>query len=315
MLAALRDAQTPRGHEHAHAHALVGKAAPDALNTLRSQYEQQIREATRREERARLARDLHDAVKQQLFVIQTAAATVEARFDGDNAGARAALADVRAAAREALGEMDAMIGQLEGVPMENVALVDALRKQCEALGFRTGADVRLEIGELPPTQALPPAAHEVLFRVAQEALSTLSNVARHARAKTVHVSLGLVGHRLELAVVDDGTGFDMMTTPRGMGTRNLGARTAEAGGRIVLASTPGHGTSLRFSIPYDPHTPREFVTKAAASLGVLAMAASLGVYGVGWRPWLTVITVLAAITMTRYVVAFFRIRRLVEAPA
>jgi signal transduction histidine kinase len=57
---------------------------------LRSRYEAQIREAARREDAARLARDLHDAVKQQLFAIQTAAATVEARLDTDQSGAREA---------------------------------------------------------------------------------------------------------------------------------------------------------------------------------------------------------------------------------
>ena len=73
-----------------------------ALRNLRSQYETEIRNAARQEERARLARDLHDAVKQQLFVIQTAGATAQARFDTDAPGARAALEQVRTAAREAM---------------------------------------------------------------------------------------------------------------------------------------------------------------------------------------------------------------------
>jgi signal transduction histidine kinase len=76
---------------------------------LRSTYDEQVRQLARREERARLARDLHDAVKQQLFVIQTAAATAQTRFDTDAAGARAALAQVRTAAREATTEMEALL--------------------------------------------------------------------------------------------------------------------------------------------------------------------------------------------------------------
>jgi len=66
-----------------------------SVEVLRSRYEAQIREAARREERARLARDLHDAVKQQLFAIQTAAATVEARLDTDQSGAPCARARTR----------------------------------------------------------------------------------------------------------------------------------------------------------------------------------------------------------------------------
>ncbi|HET6959211.1 MAG TPA: histidine kinase, partial [Vicinamibacterales bacterium] len=72
-----------------------------SLEALRSRYETQIREAARREERARLARDLHDAVKQQLFAIQTNAAAVEARLDGDRSGALAAAGAARASAHEA----------------------------------------------------------------------------------------------------------------------------------------------------------------------------------------------------------------------
>jgi signal transduction histidine kinase len=164
---------------------LPGRAAytiqtkPEALDALRFQFEEQIRQVARQEERTRLARDLHDAVKQQLFAIQTAAATAEARFDGDADGARAALGQVRASAREAMSEMEAMIAQLETTPMENAGLVEALKKQCEALGFRTGAEVKLDIGELPPNEALPPGAQQALFHGAQEALA---NLGRHARA-------------------------------------------------------------------------------------------------------------------------------------
>ena len=63
--------------------ACTVQTKPEALDALRSQFEEQIRQVARQEERTRLARDLHDAVKQQLFAIQTAAATAEARFEGD----------------------------------------------------------------------------------------------------------------------------------------------------------------------------------------------------------------------------------------
>ena len=74
---------------------MVNAPAPDPIATSGGLYEQQIREAAAQEERNRLARDLHDAVKQQIFAIQTSAATAEARLDADPAGTREALAQVR----------------------------------------------------------------------------------------------------------------------------------------------------------------------------------------------------------------------------
>src|SRR4051812_43310759 len=177
----------------------------DKLSPM-GRFEASIRQAARQEERARLARDLHDAVKQQLFVIQTAAATAQARFDSDRPGARAALEQVRSSAREAMGEMEAMLDQLQGVPIENAGLIAFVRRQCEALGFQTGARVSFTAGTLPPPGAVDPAARQTIARVAQEALS---NVARHARAASVEVTLDTADGRFVLLVKDDGSGFQM----------------------------------------------------------------------------------------------------------
>lgn len=219
---------------------------PVSVAALRSQYEAQIRQAARREERARLARDLHDAVKQQLFAIQTAAATAETRIDSDLSGARAAVGLVRSSAHEALVEMETLIDQLQTAPMENTGLVDALRRQCEALRFRTGAHVDLTIGALPPSAALVPGAHEALYRLAQEALA---NVGRHARAQNVVVRLGVEAGRLELSIADDGAGYDQSQSSSGMGRGNMAARAHELGGTCEISSTPGSGTAVRCIVP------------------------------------------------------------------
>lgn len=221
----------------------MGHTSADAL---RSRYETQIREAARREERARLARDLHDAVKQQLFAIQTAAAAVEARLDTDQNGAREAAGTVRASAHEALVEMNTLIDQLQTAPMEDSGFEDALRRQCDALGYRTGAKVTLTIGELPPSAALVPGAYEALYRFAQEALH---NAARHARAKTVNVHFGVRAGRLELWIADDGAGFIPDEAPSGMGRRNMEARARELGGTCTVTSERGSGTTVLCTVP------------------------------------------------------------------
>ena len=221
-----------------------GRAVP--AENLRSRYERQIREAAAQEERNRLARELHDSIKQQIFVIQTAAATAQARFDGDSAGSREALQQVRSSAHDVMTEMEVMLDQLRAEPLENAGLVAALKKQCEALGFRTGARVEFQFEDLPASTALPPGAPQALLRAAQEALA---NVGRHARAHHVWVRLGKTLGGVELTVRDDGAGFDPNQTSRGMGTANLRARAEEFGGTFELSSRPGEGTSLRFFIP------------------------------------------------------------------
>jgi signal transduction histidine kinase len=225
--------------------SLFGGSDASSTRRLRSEYERSIRQAAAQEERHRLARDLHDSIKQQLFAIHTGAATAQARFDVEPAGARAAIDQIRASAREAMGEMEAMLHGLRAAPLENVGLVEALKQSCEALAFRTGASVEFIPGNLPPSEALPPGAQDAVFRVAQEAFA---NIARHARAGRVRVTLGDSDGALELTVRDDGAGFDQAQSARGQGLANMRARAAEYGGHMEIISQPGNGTRARLTI-------------------------------------------------------------------
>ena len=254
---------------------------------IRSAYDEHIRQIARREERARLARDLHDAVKQQLFVIQTAAATAQARFDADAPGARGALADVRTAARDATTEMEALLDELQAAPMENTGLVEALKKQCEALAMRTGAAVNFQPDALPTPGAIPPGAHEAMYRVAQEALA---NVARHARADRVDVSLHTTATEVELRVTDNGSGFDTSTRRRGMGIANMDTRAAEIGGRVLIVAG-STGTEVVLSVPVANAAAR-VAWRTATILGLALL--NLGVFCalMGERPPLLLLLLL-----------------------
>jgi signal transduction histidine kinase len=226
--------------------SLLGDPAQASVLRLRSTYEEQIRAAAGQEERNRLARDLHDSVKQQIFAIQTSAATAQARFASDPSGASAALEQVRDSAREAMAEMEAMLDQLRAAPLENVGLVEALKKQCEALRFRTGAEVGVTIGELPPSSSLPPGAQAVVFRVAQEALA---NIGRHARPTRVTVTLDSTDRSVQLRIDDNGVGFDPGQLGVGMGLGNMRSRAASVGGTLAVTTQPGNGTLVRLSVP------------------------------------------------------------------
>ena len=290
--------------------SLFGGVRQGPAEQLRSQYEQQIREAARQEERNRLARDLHDSIKQQIFIMQTAAATAQARFDGDQAGAKEALEQVRGSAREAMTEMQVMLDQLRSVPLENAGLIESLKKQCEALGFRTGAQVEFKLGSLPANEALAPGAHGAILRVAQEALA---NVGRHARAGSVAVSLASARGHVELRIKDDGAGFDPNQDARGQGIANMRARAEEFGGTFELISQPGSGTSVAFSIPYTAAgTLREYRRKAlqwgvlwAASFTLLAWTKSAGM--------MAAVSAVAALGVVRNMVAYRRVQRQSEA--
>lgn len=289
---------------------LFGTPPPAASTLLRADHEDQMREAGAQEERNRLARDLHDSVKQQIFAIQAAAATAERRLESDANGAHAAIAQIRDAARESMAEMDAMLDQLRVAAVENAGLVEALKKQCEALEFRTGAKVSWTSGPLPPNQALPPGAHQALLRIAQEALS---NVARHARAQHVAVSLRTIGDQLVLRVEDDGQGYVPNTVQRGLGLDNIRDRAAAVGGNVELTSDAGHGTVVVASVPFAADDPRAYFRKAmyglAAACVVGGLASQRG--GLSMLP----LAVPMVFDTGRYLVAWRRARRLQAAAA
>lgn len=214
----------------------------------------QIGEAAQ-EERNRLARDLHDSIKQQLFTINVSTAAAQERWDWDPEGARTALADARRSAKEAMVEMQALLHQLRPQALGSIqGLAEALREQCEALGYRTGTQVTVELGPEIPEDRVPPGAREALFRIAQEALA---NVARHARARQTCLWLGREGDAILLRVDDDGQGFEPGAARPGMGMRNLRERAESLHGTLEVASAPGSGTRLAVRIPLAP-VPPEF---------------------------------------------------------
>lgn len=245
--------------------------APEHAVETATPDERQIREAIAQEERNRLARELHDAVKQQVFAIQTSAATAETRFATDPAGAQQAISQVRQSAREAMSEMEAMLEQLRAVPLGNTGLVEAIRKQAEALAFRTGASVDVRIGTLPPDEAFAPGTHQAIYRVAQEALA---NIGRHARARLIAVSLETTPLNVELRIEDDGVGFGSEASRSGMGMQNMRARAAEIGGEITIDAAAQGGTRVTLAVPYEASEERDYRRRHSLRLALLFGAAT-----------------------------------------
>jgi signal transduction histidine kinase len=226
------------------------------VDDLRTSLLAQAHDAAAQQERNRLARELHDSIKQQIFSIGMSAAAVETRWNADPAGAREALHDVQRSAQEAMAEMNALLQQLSPAPLERVGLVQALRDQCEALGYRTDAEVKATFGALPDDDRLPAGAQDSLFRIAQEAFS---NIARHARAGHVRVYLGQreANGPLAIEIEDDGQGFEPDANAEGMGLENIRERVYALDGELTIESTPGKGTVLCVTVPLTEPAPTE----------------------------------------------------------
>ncbi|MDQ6662366.1 MAG: sensor histidine kinase, partial [Chloroflexota bacterium] len=213
----------------------------------RDQLLQQVSKTAAQEERNRLARDLHDSIKQQIFSVVMSAAAAKARWGSDPAGAQRAIDDILHNAQEAQIEMQAMLQELRPSALENVGLIESLRTQCQALEYRTGAEVHAELGELPPDDMLPIGAQEMLFRIVQEGCS---NIARHARASHIWLNLHRQDDVLLLELGDDGQGFDIEKAhTQTMGLSNVRERGKRLGGTVTIWSKSGQGTTLHVCIP------------------------------------------------------------------
>jgi signal transduction histidine kinase len=293
---------------------LFGTPPPEASSLLRSRYEDQIREVGAQEERNRLARDLHDSIKQQIFAIQTSAATADTRLLTDPDGAREAIAHVRAAARDSMSEMDALLDQLRLPAIENAGLVQALKVQAEALRLRTGATVTFTAGSLPPPGSLPPGAHRGLLRIAQEALS---NVARHARASRVTMALERKGDALTLTIADNGAGFPGDGPAGGMGLSNIRARATDFGGEAHIGSRPGEGTTVFVTLPMTVADPayyrRRVIWTTAATVSLTALFFER--WWAGRGQMMAIMLVPMLLNCARYLIAWRRAADLTRAAA
>lgn len=192
------------------------------------------------EERNRLARDLHDTVKQQVFALGMQIGAAQAMLDGGPTEARKRLAEAEALVRQIQQELVTIIKELQPASPNGKGFEQALREHVANWSRQSGvaADVQLDEG-----LALAPEAEHAFLRITQEALS---NVSRHGRATraTVRLKRGEEG-RVTLSVEDDGAGFDAGHRNGGMGLRNMRER-AEAlpGGWFRVESQKGKGTSV-----------------------------------------------------------------------
>jgi PAS domain S-box-containing protein len=206
--------------------------------------------AAQEDDRRRVARELHDEIGQLLTVVKLDLQAVLRQ------GGASALAP---ALKEGMDSIDRAVARVRDLSLDlrpsmldDLGLVPALRWYAQRQGELLGIGTVLSLPETLPR--LPGEIETACFRVAQEALT---NVARHARARRVELTLTAKARELRLTVRDDGAGFDPEAQRRaapaggGFGLLGMRERVELAGGEFRLASTPGAGTTVeaRFPVP------------------------------------------------------------------
>lgn len=206
------------------------------------------------EERNRIARELHDAIKQQLFGLHLTAGSAVYNLESNPETSKVNLENIAKLSQEILEEMDAIIGELRPVSLGDEGLVASVTNYLNQLE-ETELEVKPQIFfESYGERELPLDIEQAIFRVIQEALN---NIIKYAGASEVEVRLNYGLNSIDGFVKDNGKGFDVTSTSSdSMGLNNMRERIEELGGTFVLRSFPKsevtdkHGTEVQFSVPH-----------------------------------------------------------------
>jgi two-component system, NarL family, sensor histidine kinase UhpB len=192
------------------------------------------------EERARVARDLHDEVNQSLTGLLL---RLEAVREAAPPELEPELAETRLLANQAMRELLSLARQLRPTALDDLGLAAAIAGQVEQLRH-SGPEAELttegDFSDLDDDVQL------VVYRVAQEALT---NAARHSKAQRIEVSLRRNGDGVALDVADDGRGFAFAESESGLGIGGMRERALLVGAELTIESRPDHGTTVRLSVP------------------------------------------------------------------
>jgi two-component system, NarL family, sensor histidine kinase LiaS len=222
----------------------LGQLASD-LNRMAEQLQNLLRDRQQLavlEERNRLARDLHDSVKQQVFAVKMLVSSAQLE-EGINPEAKRVLGEAERISSDAQQELTALIHALRPVALTGKGLSPALRELCTDWPLQTGIATTVEISD---GLSLSPAAEGEVYRTVQE---VLANIARHSGATQAEVSAAAERGWLRLCIADNGHGFNVaLASERGIGLRSIRERIEGLGGTLLLSSTP-EGTRVEVSLP------------------------------------------------------------------
>ncbi len=221
------------------------RAELESANRRLRAYAEQAEETATAQERARLARDLHDAATQTVFSMNLTAEAARMAVAQDPARVPQLLDRLQELCREALAEMRSLIRELRPPTVAEEGLVKALQRYAATRERRDGMRVTVRVNGAERGSA---EVREILYRAAVEALN---NVARHAGVSEACVELSFGAEAAALAVTDAGRGFDVSapTPPESFGLLSMRERAQALGGSMSVRSAPGAGTGVEVRLP------------------------------------------------------------------
>jgi PAS domain S-box-containing protein len=197
------------------------------------------------EERARIARELHDDISQRLALLASDLSSTA--IDSRHGSTR-----LRTEISQIASDVQALSHNLHSSKLELLGIAVAARFFCADFAEQQKVSVAFETHDVPAHVASDSAL--CLYRILQEALH---NAVKHSGVR--HFAVRLLGTREEirLTISDDGTGFDLKaaTASRGIGLVSMQERVALVGGDLVIESAPGHGTTIHARVPVRPSAP------------------------------------------------------------
>lgn len=205
-----------------------------------------VHKAATMEERQRLARELHDAVSQQLFALSMMASATIRLIDRDPATAKGQLEQIAEMSQQAQIEMRALLLHLRPVQLSGQTLKQGIERLAEELQNKCTLDFQLAIEDIPE---LSKGTEDHLFRIVQEGIA---NILRHANATLVKVHVTRKQRALYLSIQDNGKGFDVTIGKKtSYGLKTMEERCEQIGGSFSMKSKQEEGTIIDVKVPLD----------------------------------------------------------------
>ena len=234
--------------------ATIGMVVTDMTELRRS--EERLRALSHRlvnvqeTERRHVAVELHENISQRTYAILMRCDILASKLPARAHAARAELLQLRDLLDKATEDVRRIAHDLRPGALDDLGLLPVLRSACAQFGKHARVELNLE--GVQKIARLPAVVETALYRILQE---VLKNVARHARARQVTVCLRQQGDFVELAITDDGIGFEPDRRPvkrkrkSGLGLLGMRERLEMVGGTLTVESAPGHGTTIQAQIP------------------------------------------------------------------